>query len=97
MKLLTVLFGLLISFESFGAERVCRPKRGYEGHRSFCEALSPFACRAHDNICRSIIIPDEDGSCTSRRGYEGHESFCASLNEFSCEVHSICRWIEGWG
>lgn len=98
MKSIVLLLILSFALPTFAVEKVCKARRGYEAHRSFCEGLSSFACKAHNSICREIIIPSEEGSCTARRGYEAHESFCDGLSEFSCQAHnSICRWIEGWG
>lgn len=98
MKPLFLLFAvLLFALPSFSAERVCKARRGYEAHQSFCRGLNPFACNAHSSLCRQVIIPAAEGSCTSRRGHEGHESFCSGLSSFACNAHnSLCRWIEGW-
>ncbi|MBX3019328.1 MAG: hypothetical protein KF767_15685 [Bdellovibrionaceae bacterium] len=45
---------LLFALPTFSAERICKPRRGYEAHRTFCEGLSPFACDAHSSLCRWI-------------------------------------------
>lgn len=55
MKPLFLLFAvLLFALPSFSAERVCKARRGHEGHESFCSGLSSFACNAHNSLCRWI-------------------------------------------